>query len=64
MGCPGLKPAHHCFIFSFFFFSEALEICRKLQKNLKIVKPIFLGLLFSLEFNKNSFMIFRGNKKF
>jgi hypothetical protein len=28
------------------------------------VKPIFLGLLFSLEFNKNSFMIFRGNKKF
>jgi hypothetical protein len=28
------------------------------------VKLIFLGLLFSLEFSKNSFMIFSGNKKF
>jgi hypothetical protein len=28
------------------------------------VKPIFLDFLFSLEFNKNSFMIFRGNKEF
>jgi hypothetical protein len=50
--------------FSFFFFSEALEICRNLQKNPKIVKPIFLGFIFSLEFNKNSFMIFRLNKEF
>jgi hypothetical protein len=29
-----------------------------------MVKPIFLDFLFSLEFNKNSFMIFRGNKEF
>jgi hypothetical protein len=35
-----------------------------LKKNPKIVKPIFLGLLFSLEFNKNSFVIFSGNKEF
>jgi hypothetical protein len=50
--------------FFIFFFRETLEICRKLQKIHKIVKPIFLGLLFSLEFNKNSFMIFRLNKEF
>jgi hypothetical protein len=36
----------------------------KIVENPKIVKPIFLGLLFSLEFNKNSFVIFSGNKKF
>jgi hypothetical protein len=59
-----LISAHHCFNFFFFFFREALEICRKLQKNPKIVKPIFQDFLFSLEFNKNIFMIFRGNKEF
>jgi hypothetical protein len=63
-GPPGLISAHHCFNFFFFFFREALEICRKLQKNPKIVRPIFLDFLFSLEFNKNIFMIFRGNKEF
>jgi hypothetical protein len=35
-----------------------------MKKNAKIVKLIFLGLLFSLEFSKNSFVIFGGNKKF
>jgi hypothetical protein len=33
-------------------------------ENGKIVKPIFLGSLFSLEFNKNKFVIFSGNNKF
>jgi hypothetical protein len=28
------------------------------------MKSIFLGLLFFLEFNKNRFVIFSGNKKF
>jgi hypothetical protein len=50
--------------FSFSFYSRAKTIVEKLQKNPKIVKPIFLDSLFSLEFNKNSFVIFRENKKF
>jgi hypothetical protein len=50
--------------FLFFFFCPALEICRKLQKNPKNMRPIFLAFLFSLEFNKNNFMNFRGNKEF
>jgi hypothetical protein len=35
-----------------------------MYKNGKIMKPIFLSSLFSLEFNKNSFVIFSENKKF
>jgi hypothetical protein len=50
--------------FFIFFFWETWEMCRKLMKIHKIVKPIFLGLLFYLEFNKNIFMNFRLNKEF
>ena len=34
--------AQYCFFFSLFFFYPTLEICRKLQKNGKNAKPIFL----------------------
>jgi hypothetical protein len=64
VGPPGPDLAQHYYIFSLFFFYPSLEICRKLQKIPKIVKPIFLDFLFSIEFNKNSFMIFRLNKEF
>jgi hypothetical protein len=60
----GLLLAQYYSNFFIFFFRETLEICRKLQKIRKIVKPIFLGLLFFLEFNKNSFMIFSLNREF
>jgi hypothetical protein len=54
-----------CFSFSFIPRAKTIiEKCRKMYKNAKIVKLIFLGLLFSLVFNKNSFVIFSGNKKF
>jgi hypothetical protein len=38
----GLLSAQYCSHFSFFFFCETLEICRKMYKNDKNVKPIFL----------------------
>jgi hypothetical protein len=41
-------------VFSLFFFSTTLEICRKSQKNGKNAKPILLDSLFSIVFNKNS----------
>jgi hypothetical protein len=63
-GPAGLEPAQHFQSFYFLFFSGTLEIYKKLQKNPKIVKPIFSDFLFSIEFNKNSFMIFRLNKEF
>jgi hypothetical protein len=50
-------------LFSFLFLPSFGNML-KIVENPKIVKPIFLGLLFSLEFNKNSFVIFSGNKKF
>jgi len=59
-----LKPARHCSSLFLFFFSRILEIHGKLQKNPKIVKLIFLDSLFSLVFNKNSFMIFSLNREF
>jgi hypothetical protein len=59
-----LKLAQYCYTFSFFFFSGALKICRKLQKNPKNMRPIFIGFLFSIVFNKNKFVIFSGSKKF
>jgi hypothetical protein len=64
LGYPGPKTAHHCFNVFFFFFSGSLKIYRKLKKNPKNMRPIFLGFLFSLVFNKNSFMIFSGNREF
>jgi hypothetical protein len=63
-GYPGPKTAHHCFNVFFFFFSGSLKIYRKLKKNPKNMRPIFLGFLFSIVFNKNSFMNFSLNKEF
>ena len=62
VGRPGLDSAQY--YSRVFFLLQSQNNFRKLQKNPKIVKPIFLGLLCSLEFNKNSFVIFSGNKKF
>jgi hypothetical protein len=59
----GLKSAQYYSSVSFFFYFQSQNNFRKWLKNYKIVKPIFLGSLFSLEFNKNSFVIFSGNKK-
>jgi hypothetical protein len=64
LGLFGLFLARYCSNLFFFFFQQNSNNFRKWQKNPKIVKPIFLGSLFSLEFNKNSFVIFSGNKKF
>jgi hypothetical protein len=64
VGPPGPDLAQHYFIFSLFFFCPTLEIGRKCLKNPKNVKPIFLDSLFSIVFNKNSFMIFRTNREF
>jgi hypothetical protein len=52
------------FIIFLFLFLASFRNLLKMVENAKIVKLIFLGLLFSLEFSKNSFMIFSGNKKF
>jgi hypothetical protein len=47
-----------------FLFQKNFGNLLKIVENPKIVKPIFLSFLFSLEFNKNSFMIVRENKEF
>jgi hypothetical protein len=52
------------FTLSPFLFQNNFRNPWKNIKNPKIVKPIFLGFLFSLEFNKNSFMIFSLNREF
>jgi hypothetical protein len=60
----GLKSAqYYSPVFPFLFIPELKQL-QKMVENPKIVKPVFLDFLFSLEFNKNSFMIFRGNKEF
>jgi hypothetical protein len=64
LGPRGLDSVQHCSNLFFFFFYEALEIYRKLKKNLKNVKLIFLDSLFFIVFNKNSSMIFRSNREF
>jgi hypothetical protein len=52
----------HCFSFS--FSSKLWKSVRNCRKILKMSNPFFLDSLFSIVFNKNSFMIFKSNNEF